>query len=97
MKKFRGKDGRDEMNLVEFAYFTLSKRAPKNIYQIEFCDEQNSHGERVKRHVRIQGDPRYGLPTAREEELLLELLRIGKHFNDFRDPRVEFYQAELLD
>lgn len=88
-------DGRDEMNLVEFSYFTLSKRAPRGVSSIEFSDELCHAGERVRRRVCIDGDPKYGLPTAREEEVVLALLALSKD-DEFKNPRLEFFQAELL-
>lgn len=88
-------DSRDEMNLVEFSYFTLSKRAPRGVAAIEFTDELCHAGERVRRTVSIAGDPKYGLPTAREEEVVLALLALSKD-EEFLCPRVEFSQAELL-
>ncbi|MCA9214080.1 MAG: replication initiator protein A, partial [Planctomycetales bacterium] len=89
--------GRDEMNLVEFPYFTLSKRSSKHSNTLEFEDHYSDSKETVHRRVTIAGDPKYGLPTAREEELMLALLAVSKSFNNFRDPRVEFSQIELLE
>src|SRR4029450_1642433 len=49
------------------------------------------------RHVTIAGTQKYGLPTAKDEEVLLGLLQLTKIINEFTSPRVEFSRYQLLE
>ena len=44
----------------------------------------------------VVGDQELGLPTTREEELILALLKVTNAWNGFKDERVYFHQSELL-
>jgi hypothetical protein len=89
--------GRDEMNLVEFPFATLSERAGKLTvleYQIdEFDREQN---QPVQRKLTVTGDAKHGLPTTKDEEVYLGLLQLTKLYNEFRSPVVYFNRLQLL-
>ena len=92
-------DGRDEMNLVEFPVALLAERAPTGVYTLEFSDVFSDwqHQRTIHRHVTIAGTPKYGLPTAKDEEVLLGLLQLTKITNEFTSPRVEFSRYQLLE
>jgi Replication initiator protein A len=92
-------DGRDEMNLVEFPVALLAERAPTGVYTLEFSDVFSDwqHHRTIQRHVTIAGTPKYGLPTAKDEEVLLGLLQLTKITNEFTSPRVEFSRYQLLE
>ena len=88
--------GRDEMNLAELPFFLLSKRSPKGVSEVEFTYDIRSAGETVRTHLTIQGDPRHGLPTTREEDVVLACLQLSRDSNDYEDPKVYFTQRQLL-
>jgi hypothetical protein len=99
--KRRGKphlqNGRDEMNLVEFPFALLSDRGSGELvleYQVE--DEDRETGLRVTRKLTVTGDPKHGLPTAKDEEVYLGLLQLTKLRTDFRSPAVRFTRHELI-
>jgi hypothetical protein len=91
------RNGRDEMNLVEFPFATLSDRAD-GVQVLEFqvsdCDRES--GLPVERKLTVTGDPKYGLPTAKDEEVYLGLLQLTKFHTDFRSPEVHFTRHELI-
>ena len=92
-------DGRDEMNLVEFPVALLAERAPTGVYTLEFSDifsDWQQH-RTIYRHLTIAATPKYGLPTAKDEEVLLGLLQLTKITNEFTSPRVEFSRYQLLE
>ena len=88
--------GKDEMNLAELPFFLLSTRSPKNVNEISFTYEEKHRGETVRTRLEIKGDPKLGLPTSREEELVLACLQISKTYNDYIDPKVHCTQSQLL-
>ena len=92
-------DGRDEMNLVEFPVALLAERAPKGIYTLKFQDEVRDQTTKqiIQRQVTVAATPEYGLPTAKDEEVLLGLLQLTKITNEFTDPRVLFSRYQLID
>ncbi len=92
-------DGRDEMNLVEFPVALLAERAPKGIYTLKFQDEVRNQASNqiIQRQVTVAATPEYGLPTAKDEELLLGLLQLTKITNEFTDPKVLFSRYQLID
>ena len=93
--KFR--DGRDEMNLVEFPFATLSERN-SNATVLEFQVEEydRTAGKPIIRKLTVTGDAKYGLPTAKDEEVYLGLLQLTKQRNDFSSQRVHFTRSELI-
>jgi hypothetical protein len=92
-------DGRDEMNLVEFPVALLAERAPKGVYTLKFQDEihDKTTNQIIQRKVTVAATPEYGLPTAKDEEVLLGLLQLTKITNEFTDPKVLFSRYQLID
>ena len=90
-------DGRDEMNLVEFPFATLSERSGDTKFlEFQVDDYDRVAGKPVVRKLTVTGDAKYGLPTAKDEEVYLALLQLTKIFNDFVDPKVFFTRCELI-
>ena len=88
---------RDEMNLVEFPFATLSERAGNRTvleYQVEEFDR--SLGRPVLRKLTVTGDPKHGLPAVKDEELYLGLLQLTKVTNEFTSPVVPFTRHRLI-
>src|SRR5258708_2595493 len=89
--------GRDEMNLVEFPFATLSERAGKLTvleYQVDEFDRELN--QPVERKLTVTGDAKHGLPTAKDEEVYLGLLQLTKLYNEFTSPVVNFNRLQLL-
>ena len=90
-------DGRDEMNLVEFPFTTLSERSGvTKVLEFQTNAYDRVIGKPVARKLTVTGDARYGLPTAKDEEVYLGLLQLTKLHNDFNDARVYFTRNELI-
>ncbi len=92
-------DGRDENNLAEFPIALLGDTVPDGLKTIEFEDTVNdwSTGEPVIRRVCITGSDKYGLPTAKDEDVLLALIQLTKIANDFTSPEVWFNKHQVID
>src|ERR1700758_4262040 len=85
-------DGRDEMNIAEFPIAALSDRAPRGTKTLEFQDTiWDHHAEKpVTRKLVVQGTDRLGLPTAKDDEVLLGLIQLSRLKNNFTDRKVQF-------
>lgn len=91
------RNGRDEMNLVEFPFATLSDRADGvQVLEFQVTDTDRTSGLPVERKLSVTGDPKYGLPTAKDEEVYLGLLQLTKYHTDFKSPDVHFTRHELI-
>lgn len=91
------RDGRDEMNLVEFPIATLSERNNgKNILEYQRETYDRVLGKPVVRKLTVTGDVKHGLPTAKDEEVYLGLLQLTKITNDFKEPKVLFTRSQLI-
>jgi len=91
------RDGRDEMNLIEFPFATLSERTNGQSI-LEFQRETYCRiiGKPVTRKLTVTGDAKYGLPTAKDEEVYLGLLQLTKLHNDFKKTKVYFTRSQLI-
>lgn len=91
------RNGRDEMNLVEFPFATLSDRSDGvHVLEFQVSDNDRESGLPVERKLTVTGDPKYGLPTAKDEEVYLGLLQLTKFHTDFSTPAVQFTRHELI-
>lgn len=90
--------GRDEMNFAEFPIAALAERAPEGVTELVFRDgiREQASGQAVAREVRISASQRYGLPTVKDEEVVLALLALTKQKNNFTDQTVSFSRYELI-
>lgn len=73
-------DGRDEMNLIEFPLSSVADRFPGGRKTVVFSDQVWDRD--VRQHVAcelaISGSDRYGLPTAKDEDVLLGCLQLTR-------------------
>ena len=90
--------GKDEMNLCELPFALLSDRS-NGVNVLQFEIDQNHHGcgKLVKGSLTVTGDPVYGLPTAKDEEIYLGAMKLAHDFNAFSSPEVMFSRSELFD
>lgn len=90
--------GRDEMNLCELPFALLSERnSGKLNLEFEVQDREVQSGNLVSRKLIVTGDPNFGLPTAKDEEVYLGLLKYTHDFNGFSDPDVYFSRGQFLE
>lgn len=92
-------DGRDENNLAEFPIALLSDAAPAGQRTIEFSDTLDDWRTKqvITRRVSITGSDKFGLPTAKDEEVLLALLQLTKIANNFTSPEVWFVKRDVIE
>ena len=100
MKKSDDKrHGRDEMNFAEFPITLLSERAPRGVTTLEFeLQEWDPRlKQSVERKLTVEGSPKYGLPTAKDDEVLLGLIQLTKSVTGFTSSTVGFTQRAFLE
>ena len=91
-------NGRDEMNLCELPFATLSERnSGREMLRFEVEDYDHEVGGRVKRTLTVKGDPEFGLPTEKDEEIYLGLLKYSNDYNGFSNPEVRFSRTVLFE
>lgn len=91
-------NGRDEMNLCELPFATLSERTNgRSILRFEVEDVERESGQRIRRRLTVKGDPEFGLPTEKDEEIYLGLLKYTNDYNGFSDPNVRLSRSELFE
>ena len=88
--------GRDEMNLCEFPFATISERAGKRAV-MRFEIEDRDGEQQVKRSLTVKGDVEHGLPTAKDEELYLGLLKYASDTTSFSERQVAFSRGQLFE
>lgn len=90
-------DGRDEMNLVEFPLTGVSDRFLDGRKTIVLADQvwDRDRKAMVDRELAISGSDRYGLPTAKDEDVLLACIQLSAA-HDFRHRQQKFSRYELL-
>ncbi|NLE86843.1 MAG: hypothetical protein GX607_10635 [Myxococcales bacterium] len=86
--------GRDEMNLIEFPFATLSRRATLGSIRCErwITDPQ---GQRHRQLWTVQGGSASGLPTEFDERVYVALMAVTRR-HGFTEPRVPFSVYGLL-
>jgi hypothetical protein len=74
--------GRDEMNLAELPLVLLAERPTHGVDRIEYQDDYRDPvtGEIRTLKVTITADHEHGLPTIRDEDVLLVLFSLTKEF-----------------
>jgi|GEM_PF-6085595 len=72
------RDGKDEMNIVEFPVAVIARAAQPGQLTISFGDtiRDQSTGKLMDRKVTVHGSETYGLPAAQDDEVLLGLIQI---------------------
>ena len=89
--------GIDELNLCEFPLASISDRYLDGKKTVTFEEKIFDRVERceVSRRLVLSGSDRYGLPTAKDDDVLLACIQVSK-MQDFRSPQVSFSRYELL-
>ncbi len=100
----RYRDGRDEMNLADFPISALprtqkSDEAGRKLDRMEFTASRYDpvSRQRVPQHVTLTSTARDGLPTPADEHVILALLYVAKHSDNFMEPTVRFAPTQLFD
>lgn len=100
MKKSDDKrHGRDEMNFAEFPITLLSERAPRGVTTLEFGLQEWDPRlkQSVERKLTVEGSPKHGLPTAKDDEVLLGLIQLTQSVTGFASPTVGFTRRAFLE
>lgn len=89
--------GKDELNLAEFPIALLTEKAPHGVKTLVFKDQIFDQGKRklLNRKLTIEGSESYGLPTAKDDEVILALIQLSKRRN-FHQKKLEFTRYELI-
>lgn len=87
---------RDELNLAEFPITLLTDRAPAGQKTVEFRDEtfDQKSGARVVRKVTITASDKFGLPTAKDADVLLAAIQLTREGNSHG--RVVYFSRQRL-
>ncbi|MFO0979934.1 MAG: replication initiator protein A [Planctomycetaceae bacterium] len=90
--------GRDEMNLCELPFALLSERAGKrSVLRFDIRDSDQKSGTVIQRTLIVTGDPEFGLPTAKDEEIYLGLMKYTSDYNGFASADVTLSRARLFE
>lgn len=91
--------GTDENNLAEFPLTLLSDTAQSTQKTIEFQDTLKDWktGQEITRRVCVTGSDKYGLPTAKDEQVLVALLQLTRIANKFTCPEVQFSKHQVIE
>src|SRR4051794_1351226 len=83
--------GKDELNLAEFPIALLTEKAPEGVRTLEFKDQifDRKKNKLVNRKLTIEGSETYGLPTAKDDEVILALIQLSKR-KHFHAERLDF-------
>lgn len=93
------RDGKDESNLAEFPLALLTDRPPGRARTLEFEDTITDWktGKEVRQRVCITGSDKFGLPTPKDEDVLLALVQLTKLANNFTSPEVWFIKRQIIE
>jgi len=88
----------EELNLVEFPLALLAKSPPKGQTELVFedCIQDSASGDAHTRRVVIRAPEQFGLPTAKDQDVLLAAMVLTQRKNGFESETVEFSLYELL-
>jgi hypothetical protein len=89
---------KDEMNLAEFPIALVTDRVPEGEKTIRFQDKifDERKGQLVTRKLLITASDEYGLPTAKDDEVILGLIQLTRHANNFTEKTVRFSRSDLI-
>ena len=86
------------MNLCELPFATLSERSNgREMLRFKVEDYDHELGRVVERSLTVKGDPEFGLPTEKDEEIYLGLLKYSSDYNGFSDAEVRFTRSDLFE
>lgn len=91
--------GTDENNLAEFPLAALSDSLPPGQKTLEFQDTLKDWktGQEITRRVCVTGSDKFGLPTAKDDQVLTALLQLTKLANNFASPEVSFTKHQVVE
>ena len=90
--------GRDEMNLCELPFALLSERnGSRKFLRFEIEDFDRETRQTISRTLTVKGDPELGLPTAKDEEIYLGLMKYTSDYNGFAEAKVVLQRSALFD
>ena len=91
------RQGKDELNLAEFPLATISDRFLDGTKTVVICDDvwDRDRREHVPRKLTISGSDRYGLPVAKDDDVLLACVQLS-NIGNFAAREVAFTRYELL-
>lgn len=89
--------GRDELNLAEFPLASLSDRVPNGQKTLEYSDIIWDQGRRehVPRKLIITASDKYGLPTAKDDDVILALIQLTAQ-QKFEGQTVLFTRYQII-
>ncbi len=90
-------EGKDEMNLAEFPLCSLAHRLNPEVKTLHFEDRiwDKARSKSITRQLTITGSDLFGLPTEKDDEVLLGLIQITRQ-HGFTDRKVPFTRHELI-
>ena len=94
-----GFSAKDEMNFAEFPIALVTDRNDKTAEKtLRFEDKvfDVSKNQYVTRRLVITASDEYGLPTAKDDEVILGLLQLTRHENNFTSRTVSFSRSDLI-
>src|SRR5215212_9124519 len=96
-------DGRDEMNLADFPISVLQRQQKtdeggrkQDRLEFEASRYEPATRQRVCQRVTLTSTARDGLPTPADEHVILALLYVAKHSDDFAGDTVRFAPSQLF-
>ncbi len=86
------------MNFAEFPLSTIGTRAARGQKTLYFEDDiwDESTRQRIKRNLTVVGSTEFGLPTARDNDVLVALIYLTTCRNRIVEPKVYFSRYELV-
>ncbi|WP_425395421.1 replication initiator protein A [Aeoliella sp.] len=90
-------EGRDELNLAEFPLAAICNRYLDGTKTVVFEDTvwDDEKRKRLPRKLTISGSDRFGLPTAKDDDVLLACVQLSS-LGNFTQREVHFSRYELL-
>lgn len=88
-------ESRDEMNLAEMPIAALSRKVEPGVKSLTFTDTIIVDGIPKKRTITITGSEKWGLPTAKDEDVVTGLLLLSFE-QGFKSPRVQFSVYDFI-
>ena len=86
------------MNLCELPFATLSERnTGRDMLRFEVEEFDHELNQMVRRTLTVKGDAEFGLPTEKDEEIYLALLKYSNDYNGLSDPEVRLSRAALFE
>jgi hypothetical protein len=90
--------GKDELNLAEFPIALVTDRIPAGTKTLRFEDRiyDERRGQHIARRLVVTASDEYGLPTAKDDEVILGLVQMTRRANNFTDRTVQFSRSDLI-